>query len=204
MSATRSDALRSRERILRAVRGHDRSNLRLNEVARMAGLGVGTVYRHFPTVHALVEALALETLQRMRTVAAQALAEPDPARALAHFLGSALELQLEEGGLQAVLLSPADETEDVREAKREIFSAFHTVLARARAAGAVRPDLTADQLQHLVCGMEHAIRLGGPGDRALMLDILLAGIRTSASTTNGGLTRGKAGGRTRARPKSPT
>lgn len=192
MPATRSDALRSRERILRAARGQDRSNLRLNEVARKAGLGVGTVYRHFPTVHALVEALALDTLQRMRTVARQALAEPDAATALARFLDSALELQLEEGGLQAVLLSPADEAEDVREAKREIFSAFQTVLARARAAGAVRPDLSAHHLQHLVCGMEHAIRLGSPRDRTLILDVLLAGIRPNAPTTVNARTRAAA------------
>ena len=195
MSVTRSDALRSRERILRAARGQDRSNLRLNEVARTAGLGVGTVYRHFPTVHALVEALAWETLERMRAAAAEALAEPDAATALARFLGSALELQLEEGGLQAVLLSPADEAEDVREAKREIFSAFHTVLARARAAGAVRPDLSADHLQHLVCGMEHAIRLGSSRDRDLILDVMLAGIRTPASIT----ARGRAQARSRSR-----
>jgi Bacterial regulatory proteins, tetR family. len=189
--ATRSDALRSRERILRVARGQDRRTLRLNEVARQAGLGVGTVYRHFPTVHALVEALALETLHRMRAVAAEALAEPDAAKALAHFLRAALHLQLEEGGLQAVLLSPADEADEVRETKREIFSAFQTVVARARAAGAVRSDLTAEHLQHLVCGMEHAIRLGDPGDRELLLDVLLAGIRAPAPAGGPGPARAR-------------
>jgi AcrR family transcriptional regulator len=196
MPATRSDALRSRERILRAARGQDRRTLRLNDVARMAGLGVGTVYRHFPTVHALVEALTLETLQRMRTVAAEALAESDAAVALARFLGAALELQLDEGGLQTVLLSPADESAEVREAKREIFSAFQTVVARARAAGAIRPELDATHLQHLVCGMEHAIRLGDPSDRELILDVLLAGIRAPAPATDKG--RRRAGARSRA------
>ncbi|MBX6748229.1 MAG: helix-turn-helix transcriptional regulator [Micromonosporaceae bacterium] len=191
MPATRSDALRSRERILRAARGQDRRALRLNDVARQAGLGVGTVYRHFPTVHALVEALTLETLRRMRAAAAEALAEPDAAAALARFLGSALELQLEEGGLQTVLLSPADEAEEVREAKREIFSAFQTVVARARAAGALRPELSAQHLQHLVCGMEHAIRLGDPRDRTLILDVLLAGIRAAAPATGNGRRRGR-------------
>jgi AcrR family transcriptional regulator len=112
----RASPQRSRERILRAARGQDRSILRLNEVARQAGLGVGTVYRHFPTVHALVEALTLDTLHRLRAVAAEALAKPDAGTALARFLRAALDLQLEEGGLQAVLLSPADESEDAREA----------------------------------------------------------------------------------------
>lgn len=53
-----------------------------------------------------------------------------------------------------------------------------------------------DQLQHLVCGMEHAIRLGGPRDRKLILDVLLAGIRVDASSTAKG--RARAGSRSRA------
>ena len=62
--SVRSDAMRSRARILDAARECDPGALRLNEVARAAGVGVGTVYRHFPTAHALVEALAADGLER--------------------------------------------------------------------------------------------------------------------------------------------
>lgn len=177
MPTLRSDAVRSRARILAVARDQDTSALRLNDLAREAGLGVGTVYRHFPTVHALVEALASDTLTRMLQLSREAATEPDAGIALASFLRSALDLQLSHGGLQAVLLSPDDETDDVRETKREIFATFTAVLERARAAGAVREDLSVVQLEHLICGIEHAVRLGSTADSEPFLRILLAGIR---------------------------
>jgi AcrR family transcriptional regulator len=179
MTSLRSDAARSRTAILDVARLHDRRTLRLNDVAREAGVGVGTVYRHFPTVHALVEALTVETIGRMLEISCRAAAESDPEAAFSLYLRSALALQLEDGGLQSVLLSPDDESADVRSAKLEIFATFDAVLTRAQAAGAVRADLTIDQLSHLVCGVEYAVRLGAPADRAPMLEIMLAGLRPS-------------------------
>jgi AcrR family transcriptional regulator len=177
MRHTRSDAARSRARILEVARTHDARALRLNEVARDAGVGVGTVYRHFPTVHALVEALSLDNLERMLSIARAASMEVDAARAFADFLSGALALQLEDGGLQSVLLSPADEDDSVRAMKLEVFAAFESVLQRARVAGVVRADLSIIQLEHLVCGVEHAVRIGDSGDRQLFLDVLLTGLR---------------------------
>ena len=177
MPALRSDAARSRTRILDVARGHDTADLRLNDVAREAGVGVGTVYRHFPTVHALVEALSTNTIERMLEVSRRAADEPDAGAALFLYLDAALSLQLEDGGLQAVLLSPEDETDEVRAAKHEIFEAFSGVLERAKRAEAVREDISLVQLSHLVCGIEHAVRLGSRDDQALLLDIFLAGLR---------------------------
>ena len=180
MRQTRSDAARSRARIIEVARVHDSRTLRLNDVARAAGLGVGTVYRHFPTVHALVEALSVDTLERMLSIARTALLQIDAEAAFVELLHGALALQLEDGGLQAVLLSPADEEEAVRAMKLEIFSAFESVLQRARASGVVREDLSITQLEHLVCGVEHAVRIGEADDRQLFLDILLTGLRPHA------------------------
>ena len=177
MGQLRADAARSRARILAAARARPAASLRLNDVARDAGLGVGTVYRHFPSVHALTEALAVETLERMVMIARVAAEYPDTERALSTFLSEALQLQLQDGGLQAVLLSPDDEAPSVRAAKIEIFAAFEGVLQRAREAKLVRPDLSIVQIEHLVCGIEHAVRIGEPEDTQLFLDILLAGIR---------------------------
>jgi AcrR family transcriptional regulator len=177
MAALRSDAARSRSRILDVARTHDRGALRLNEIAREAGVGVATVYRHFPTVHSLVEALSADTIETMRAVSHRAAALPDPGDALAFYLREALDLQLADNGLQAVLLSPDDEAESVRAAKREIFETFAAVLEAARTAGAVRPDVTIEHLEHLVCGIEHAVRLGDASDRGVLLDVLLDGLR---------------------------
>ncbi|MGI9824617.1 TetR/AcrR family transcriptional regulator [Agromyces sp. Marseille-Q5079] len=177
MRPLRADALRSRTRIIEAARGHDARALRLNDVARDAGLGVGTVYRHFPTVHSLVEALSLHTLERMRSIAQAAMSEVDDETAFVDFLDGALALQLQDGGLQSVLLSPDDEDESVRAMKAEVFAAFEGILERARTAGLVRTDLSIAQLEHLVCGIEHAVRVGDPADRQVFLDVLLAGVR---------------------------
>lgn len=185
MRQIRADAARSRARILEAARAQDAGTLSLNGVARDAGLGVGTVYRHFPTVHALVEALSVETLERMRGIARSAVQNADTQAALVAFLDNALALQLEDGGLQAVLLSPDDEEESVRAMKIEIFTAFEDVLQRARDAGVVRDDLSITQLERLICGIEHAVRIGDASDRQLFLDIMLAGIRPAAPAVAG-------------------
>jgi len=128
-------------------------------------------------VHALTEALTADTVERLLELSRNAAAEPDPSRAFTTYLQSVLDLQLDNEGLQPVLLSPDDESEDVRAAKSEIFATSAAVLQRAQAAGAVRPDLTLERMQHLVCGIEHAVRLGSPGDREPLAAILLAGLR---------------------------
>lgn len=179
MATIRSDAARSRARILEAARDLDVRDLRLNDVARDAGVGVGTVYRHFPNVGALVAALTTDTLERMREIGRAAAAEPDAGRAFEDYLRGALALQLSDGGLQSVLLAPVDEAAEVREAKAEIFAAFTEVLRRAQEAGAVRPDLTVLHIEHLVCGVEYAVRLGEPDDRDPLMAVLLAGLRVA-------------------------
>lgn len=177
MPALRSDAARSRARILEVARRHQGRDLRFNELARETGVGVGTVYRHFPTTHALAEALAADTLQRLRALTYEAVADPDPGAAFARLLGTALSLQLGEGSLQAVLLSPDDEDDAVRTAKQEILAGFQDVLDRARGSGDVRPDISVEQVKHLVCGLEYAVRLGTASDRDQYLEVLLAGLR---------------------------
>ncbi|QPZ38662.1 TetR/AcrR family transcriptional regulator [Paramicrobacterium chengjingii] len=178
MSALRSDAARSRARILEVAKLENPDDLRFNHIAREAGVGVGTVYRHFPSAHALKEALTAETLAAMVQLSRDAAQEVDAAVALRAFVSAALQLQLEDGGLQAVLLSPDDEDSSVREMKHEIFATFTNVFNRARESGAVRRDVTVEQIEHLICGIEHAVRLGDAEHREVFLDILLTGLRS--------------------------
>jgi AcrR family transcriptional regulator len=175
--------VRSRERILDVARGHDPRTLRLNDVAREAGIGVGTVYRHFANVRALVEALSADSLARLCDAAAAARADADPVSALRRFLDTALALQLADGGLQSVLIDlervdPAVHSQCTA-ARSDVRAGYADVLARAQRAGAVRADLTPEQLQNLLCGVEHAVRLGAASDRGLLLDVLIAGIRAA-------------------------
>lgn len=177
----RADAVRSRERILEAARSHDARSLRLNEIAREAGVGIGTVYRHFPDVRALIEALSIDSLARLERAAAAAASEPDAGIALTAFLSRALDLQLADSGLEAVLTDLANSEPLVHSecaaARAKVFDGYAAVLHRAQREGLVRDDLTADQLQRLVCGIEHAIRLGTARDRGVLLDVLLLGLR---------------------------
>jgi AcrR family transcriptional regulator len=173
----RVDALRSRDAILRAARAVPPDELRLNDIAREAGVGVATVYRHFPTVNALVEALALDSVEQLRALACRAQQEPDPDAALHRFLTTALERRLVHEGVQRVLTTPDGELDAAREAKCAFVSSLAVVLARAQREGAVRPDVGVDQLQRMLCGIEHAVRLGDPDDRPVLIDVFLAGLR---------------------------
>ncbi|AYF98041.1 TetR/AcrR family transcriptional regulator [Protaetiibacter intestinalis] len=173
----RSDAVRSRARILDAARGCEGAELRLNEVAHRAGVGVGTVYRHFPTVDALAAALAEGALERLRELAREAEADPDPGAALARLVRGALALQVDDPGLQTALMADPSDIPELAALRAEVGEVGERVFARAQAAGVVRAELTLGSLQRLICGLEHAVRLGDADDRELYLDMLLAGIR---------------------------
>lgn len=177
MTPARADAIRSRTRILDAARGCSSPDLRLNEVARRAGVGVGTVYRHFPTTEALAAALASDVLIRLRDLAQAAAHDDDPAIALTRLVRGGLELQLGNAGLQTALLADDDNLADLGIVRGALIDAVREVLDRAVAVGAVRADLTLERLQHLMCGIEYAARLQPADDADFYLDAALAAIR---------------------------
>lgn len=179
MPTLRSDAARSRETILEAARRQPITELRLNNLARAAGVGVATVYRHFPTVTALVEALTLTALEQLVDEARTVAADPDPTRAFTQFVHRTAALQLEHQGLQTVLLSD-DVSSDARELRDELLDLAQSTLTRAIAAGVVRPTISIDQVQRLVCGVEHAVRLGDGSDRDVLLDVMVSGLTVTA------------------------
>lgn len=182
-SACGIPAARARE-AGRLALSRDPHSTRVGTCTSTSLLVIGTVYRHFPTVRCLIEALSLDSLARLTTAAdaADATAEdPDPLRALQRFVEDALDLQLADEGLETVLtdLGRTDPAvhDECAAARTTILTGYAAVLTRAQHAGAVRKDLSPTQLQQLVCGIEHAVRLGDPADRTVLLDILLAGIR---------------------------
>lgn len=175
MTGPRSDAVRSRTKILAAARRYPLEELRLNDLARTAGVGVATVYRHFPTVPSLVEALTIDALELLVNQARTSSADPDPASAFARFVRALASMQINHSGLQSVLLSNSLSA-DAHRMRDELFSLAQTVLINAIEVGAVRPGLTIDQVERLICGVEHAVRLGEGDDRDLLLDVMLHGL----------------------------
>ncbi|MEV6710079.1 TetR/AcrR family transcriptional regulator, partial [Micromonospora wenchangensis] len=108
----RADAARNRDRVLataRALVAEGDLSLQLNDIARRAGVGVGTVYRHFPTRRALLEALAADAFAALLDQAQTASRDDDPWAGLQRLLRSILLGQLTEPTLAEVLSTSPDE-----------------------------------------------------------------------------------------------
>ncbi|MBV7669013.1 TetR/AcrR family transcriptional regulator [Streptomyces halstedii] len=185
----RKDAARNWERIVAIARAlvDQGAPLQLNDVAHRAGLGVATVYRHFPTPEALLETVAAPCLEDLVGHGGQALADADPWRALEGFLSRVLEAQLTEAALPPVAAAAVDALPRTTELKESLASAGTELLDRARDAGAVRPDLAARDLVPLMCGIAYAVNVHGgtPADKAetarRYLGTLLEGMRPAPS-----------------------
>ncbi|MBO9568471.1 MAG: TetR/AcrR family transcriptional regulator [Cellulomonas iranensis] len=182
MAALRSDAARNRTALLDAARtARDERGYppALADVAARAGVGVGTAYRHFPSHRALVEALALETLDPLVTAVRDAADDP-AADAFGDLVVGAMRLLADDPALAEVVSDSGGAGPELRAVLDELLTAFGALLARAQAAGDVRPDLTPVDVQHLVCGMQVAVRLARTADdgaAARYASVLLHGLR---------------------------
>ncbi|MFB6613317.1 TetR/AcrR family transcriptional regulator [Streptomyces sp. NPDC085524] len=183
----RKDAARNWDRIVAVARTlvDEGTQLQLNDVARRAGLGVGTVYRHFATPEALLETVATPCLEALVAHGERALAGTDPWPALEGLLTRTVEAQVTDASLAPVTGAAADSLPRTTELKQSLWSVGATLLARAKEAGAVRPDLTSGDLVPLMCGIAHAVHVhgGSPADRIATahryLATLLEGLRAA-------------------------
>ena len=140
----RRDAERNRQRILRAAaevftkRGLEAT---LDDVARHAGVGVGTVYRRFPDKASLVEALFEERIDVLVELATKAYGADDPWAGLAGFMEAAAEMLSTDKGLRQILMFAPYGHKRVGYARSRMRPAVGKLVERAQAAGQVRPDL---------------------------------------------------------------
>ena len=153
--------------------------LPMNTIAKRAGVGVGTVYRHFPNRQVLLESLALGSFGQLLSEAQAAADDEDPAVGLKRLLHAALTCQLQDAGLAAVLRSAESACVETSELKVTLFAAVTKLLGRAHEAGIIRPDIDADDLRRLLCGFEVAIRVGtdSPTEVERYVGILLGGLQ---------------------------
>src|SRR4051812_31939137 len=153
----RADARRNRERVLAAAEAvFAESGLKapVEEVARRAGVGVGTVCRNFPTKQALVEAVVGAMWETLVVEAATALADPDPATAFAQFV---LGLRAFQARHRALADQMANESALETAAGRDkVLRAVSELVARAQAAGAIRTDIGPGDVSMLFSGVAHA------------------------------------------------
>jgi AcrR family transcriptional regulator len=184
----RADAERNRTRILVAAaevfarRGLDAG---LDEIARQAGVGTGTVYRRFPDKAMLIDALFENRIDTLIEVVEAALAMPDAWDGLVHFLETSIEMQQADRGLKELLFGegcPAKAAQDSRFAGKiaGLHPRIAELVARAQASGQLRPDVSVTDLAVLQF-MLHAVgTFAGPVEPALwrrQLAISLDGLR---------------------------
>jgi AcrR family transcriptional regulator len=145
----RADAARNRVRLLAAARdvfaerGLDAT---MDEVARRAGVGVGTAYRRFRNRDDLIAALFEERLDDFMAIIDESLADADPWRGLAGFLQRSMEMQAEDRGFRDLLLQSAEGRERMRRFRAHIRPLVGELVRRAREAGALRADLVEDDV----------------------------------------------------------
>jgi len=179
----RADAERNRVRLLetaKAAFAEKGSAASLDEIARTAGVGAGTLYRHFPTRDALVAAVYRNETEQL-VAAADRLAETHPpVTALREWLLLFVDYIATKHGMYQVLNSIAGGTSELYSASSaQMKQAIAKLVDRAAASGDIRLDLDPLDLLRALAGVAN-IGLGPDGERAAkhMVDILIAGVRT--------------------------
>ena len=153
----RADAVRNRERLLeaaKAVFGAGGPDASLEAVARRAGVGIGTLYRHFPTREALFEAVYRREVEQLADLAEQLKTEARPAEALRRWLRSNVEFVATKKGMSAALALAAHSSSELAAYSFDrLTKAVGALLDRAIAAGEIRADIGPEDLLRALVGI---------------------------------------------------
>ena len=175
----RADARRNYDKVLTAAReafAEGGESTALEEIARRAGVGIGTLYRHFPNRQALLEALYVEEVEEVCRSAAQ-LDDGDPWEALNGWFERFIAYLATKRALAHELLNYLDPDARLFQVCRaSLFEAGEPLLKRAQAAGAVRPDVSITEVIQMVIGIAK-IPAGDPRQNEHILRIALDGLR---------------------------
>lgn len=153
----RADARRNRERIMSAGRelfAREGPQVQMDEIAAHAGVGIGTVYRHFPTKEALLTAMVRERFREFTEIARLAEEIPDPRQALRSVIMASGEAVEGDAGFQLAMMGSNElEWEGIEEEKAGLSEIVSRIIDRAAEAGAVRPDFCFDDFSMMMCGV---------------------------------------------------
>jgi AcrR family transcriptional regulator len=178
----RADARRNYEKVLAAAReafAEGGESTSLEEIARRAGVGIGTLYRHFPSRQALLEALYVGEVEEVCRSAEQ-LGGGDPWEALNTWFERFIAYVATKRALADELLNYLDRDAQLFQTSRAaLFAAGEPLLARAQQAGVVRADVTIAEVISMVIGIAK-IPSGDPRQTEHILRIALDGLRYRA------------------------
>src|SRR5216683_6149010 len=179
----RADSARNRQLLIDAAKAGFAEvglTVSLEEIARRAGVGIGTLYRHFPTRQALLEAVYRDQVDLLSRRAEKLLGAESPGDALADWLRALVKFSSTKRSLTTALLATLGKDSDLLfSCGQRIRGAAESLLARGQQAGVVRPDADAGDLIRLV----HAVNIAterrptDPGQADRMLALILDGLR---------------------------
>jgi AcrR family transcriptional regulator len=178
----RADALRNRDRLLEAAKtvfsagGPDAS---LEAVARNAGVGIGTLYRHFPTREALFEAVYRHEVEELADLAERLKKETRPINALRQWMRSIVKFVATKKGMSTALaLAISKDSDLISYSSDRLTRAIGLLLEQAVAAGEIRGDVSAEDLLRAIVGMCYTHDQPGWQKNVLRLvDIFIDGLR---------------------------
>jgi AcrR family transcriptional regulator len=184
----RADAVRNREAILATARElYGQRGLRtpLDEIARQAGIGNATLYRHFPTRCALVAAVFADTLNHVIDAAEVALADPDPWHGFAGYVKLLCHLQAADRGLADLLTTRTSGAPGLERLRNRAHDLLVRIAQRAKEDGSLRADFVPQDLGLLLmanAGLVHRTCGAAPGAWSRFVDFALDGLRATAAS----------------------
>jgi AcrR family transcriptional regulator len=182
----RADARRNREAVLAAAKklfADQGLDAQMPDVAKAAKVGVGTVYRHFPTKDALIAALVADRFERLAEKAIEEVRTADPWQGICEFLRFAAQIQADDRGLCEVMGSRPDLMDTAARAVR-LPELADELVKRAQRSGQLRPDLEWEDIPLIACGLGSIIHtVVGPatGRWPRLVELILDGLRAPGS-----------------------
>ncbi|HXW45772.1 MAG TPA: helix-turn-helix domain-containing protein [Streptosporangiaceae bacterium] len=181
----RADARRNYELLIAAATEafaeHGADDVSLEEIARRAGVGIGTLYRHFPARQALLEAVYKDQVEGLEVLAGKLISAESPGDALAEWLRAFAAFGRTKRSLSAALVATLGKNSELISACSMVLrDCTDVLLARAQQAGVVRPEVQAADLIRLTHGLIMATESAGgdAGQADRMLSLLMGGVLT--------------------------
>ena len=190
MRALRADATRNRDQLLavatRVFAAAD-AEPSMRAIAREAGVGIATLYRHFPNRESLVDAIYRDQVVRLTAGARELLARLPPAAAMRHWMDLFGDWIATKNGMLDTLLAMIESGEIAHaQTRTELLAAITTILDAGRAAGELRADVTAEDIAASLIGIfTVAPRPQHEAKASRLLNLLMDGLQPPAPTSRG-------------------